>query len=360
MKNKLKQTLTELTALDGAPGFEQPVVQYLADKFKAAGAMVTVDTMGNLYASMGDKNAGPHLLLAAHSDEIGAVVRHVDVDGFLRIDPLGGFLPAHLLAQRVRVGSHLGVVGIRPGHLHTGNDASPIPPFSELFIDVGARSSQEVAEMGIQIGSPVTYAASLATFGNADRVTGKAIDNRLGCAVLLHLFDSLSSSDFPGQVTGLVAVQEEVGFRGATVAAYRAQADYAVVVDTFPVGDTPGIVAGRMPGALGKGPVLVIAASSAKSGRGHIAHPRVQAWLEAAANRAAVSIQRATSVGIAISDAAAVHLSREGVPTGVLGLPRRYSHSPVCTFDLNDGVMAIDLLRQFVSDMPNHDNFNFI
>lgn len=360
MKEKLRQTLGELTALDGPPGFEQPVVRYLAAKFEAVGASVSIDTMGNLYATLGDNAARPHLLLTAHSDEIGAVVRHIEAAGFLRIDPLGGLIPTNLIGQRMRVGGHLGVVGTRPGHLQSRTEMANVPPVAELFIDVGAESSQEVADMGIRIGTPVTYAVSLATFTNGDRVTGKGIDNRLGCAILLHLFSQLSEEKLSGKVTALIAVQEEVGFRGATVGAYRVQADYAIVVDTFPVADTPGVTPGRMPGTLGEGPVLVVAASSSGSGRGHIAHHQVQSWMEAAASSAEIPIQLATSIGIAISDAAAVHLSREGIPTGMLGLPRRYSHSPVCTFDLNDGIGAANLLSRFVRDMPQHQQLNFI
>lgn len=349
-----------LTGLDGAPGFEQAVVAFLVERFKATGADVTVDAMGNLYATLDGQAAGPHLLLMAHSDEIGAVVRSISADGFLRIDPLGGLLPANLVAQRVRVSGHLGVVGIRPGHFQAAGDSSRVPSISDLYVDIGARTAEEVAQLGIQIGAPITYAASLAPFSGGNRVTGKAIDNRLSCALLLHLFDELQANALPGRVTALVTVQEEVGFRGATVAAYRMQADYAIVVDTFPVGDTPDVEPGRMPGAIGKGPITVLAASSAKSGRGHIAHPRVVSWLEDAAERKSISLQRATSIGIAISDAAAVHLSGRGIPTAVLGLPRRYSHSPVCTFDLNDGVDAVELLHQFVADMGQHTDLAFI
>jgi endoglucanase len=115
-----------------------------------------------------------------------------------------------------------------------------------------------------------------------------------------------------------------------------------------------------MPGAIGLGPVLVAASASGASGRGHIAHPKVQNWLEDAAAEAAVSIQLATSVGYAVTDAAAIHLSRQGIPTGVLGLPRRYSHSPICTFDLNDAVATVQLLQQFVSNMPKHHDLGFI
>ena len=360
MIDALKQLLQELTSLDGPPGFEQPVVRYLAAAFQETGATVMVDPMGNLYARLGDPTARPHLMLSAHSDEIAGIVRYISPAGFLWIDPLGGLIASALVAQRVRVAGNLGVVGMRPGHLQTPDERLRVPPVQELFIDVGASSAAEVAAMNIRVGSPVTYLTTLASFTNSSRVTGKAIDNRLGCAVLLLLFRALKRREIGGRLTALIAVQEEVGLRGAKVGAYRVQPDYAIVLDTLPVADTPGVSESRMPGAIGRGPVLVITASSGTSGLGHIAHPRVQAWLETAADTAGVAVQFATSIGVAVTDAANIHTSREGIPTGVVGFPRRYSHSPICMFDLNDGVESIRLLQQFVDDMPQHTDFSFL
>jgi endoglucanase len=359
MKATLLETLTRLTDLDGPPGFEQPVVEYLSREFQQTGAAVSVDPMGNLYARLGEPQARPHLVISAHSDEIAGIVRHIDAQGFLRIDPLGGLIPAHLVAQRVRVAGHLGVVGVRPGHLQSAEERLRVAPVEELFIDVGAASADEVAGLGIRIGTPVSYAVRLERFSNSDRVTGKALDNRAGCAVLLHLFRELAGQPLAGSLTAVVAVQEEVGMRGAEVAAYRAAPDYAVVLDTLPVGDTPNVPPDRLPGAVGKGPVLVVASSSGQFPRGHIVHPRLLTWLEQAAAEAGVPVQLVTSIGRAASDAGAIHLSRQGVPTGVVGLPRRYSHSPICTFDLNDAVSAVRLLAAFVARMGQHTDLSF-
>src|SRR5262249_51366723 len=163
----------------------------------------------------------------------------------------GGLIPSHMVAQRVRVGGHLGVVGVRPGHLQSADERLRVAPIEEMFIDVGASSAEDVARLGIRIGSPVSYAVRLERFSNSDRVTGKAIDNRAGCAVLLQLFRELAGQTLAGCLTGLVAVQEEVGMRGAEVGTYRAAPDYAIVVDTLPVADTPNVPAGRMSGAIG-------------------------------------------------------------------------------------------------------------
>jgi putative aminopeptidase FrvX len=360
MKDILLKTLTDLTGLDGPPGFEQPVVEYLRQEFEKTSASVSVDPMGNLYARLGDPAAKPHLMISAHSDEIAGVVRHIDNQGFIRIDPLGGLIPSHMVGQRVRVAGHLGVVGVRPGHLQSPDERLRVPPIEDLFIDVGAASAEDVARLGIRVGSPMSYAIRLERFSNSDRVTGKAIDNRAGCAVLLQVFRELAGQLLDGCLTALIAVQEEVGMRGAEVGTYHAMPDYAVVVDTLPVADTPNVPAGRMPGAIGKGPVLVIASSGGEISRGHIVHPKVLLWLEQAAAEAQVPIQLATSIGRAVTDAASTYLSREGVPTGVVGLPRRYSHSPICTLDLNDAMSAVALLKTFVARMDRHSDLSFI
>jgi putative aminopeptidase len=361
MKDDLRATLERLTALNGPSGFEQPVVEALVGEFTDIGAEVRVDHMGNLYARLpqSDPN-GPHLMIAAHSDEVGAVVRYIDQNGFLRIDPLGIVAPVLFVGRRVDVAGHLGVVGVRPVHAQTPAERHQAPPIDQLFVDVGATSAEEVAGMGIRVGSPVSYSSPLRTFSNPDRLCGKAIDNRLGCAVLLQLFRRLRDRQVAGTVTAVAAVQEEVGLRGATVAARSVRPDYAVVIDTLPVEDTPGGPEGRICGRIGHGPVLVVASSGGTFVNGHIGHPRVGEWIERAGASCGVPVQRVSSIGYAVTDAAAVHLRGEGIPTGVLGLPRRYSHSPVCTFDINDAVGAVRLLEEFVTEMQTHAEPSFL
>lgn len=361
MKDDLRATLERLTALNGPSGFEQPVVEALVGEFTDLGAEVRVDHMGNLYARLpqSDPN-GPHLMVAAHSDEVGAVVRYIDQNGFLRIDPLGIVAPVLFVGRRVDVAGHLGVVGVRPVHAQTPAERHQAPPIDQLFVDVGATSAEEVAGMGIRVGSPVSYSSPLRTFSNPDRLCGKAIDNRLGCAVLIQLFRRLRDRQVAGTVTAVAAVQEEVGLRGATVAARSVRPDYAVVIDTLPVEDTPGGPEGRICGRIGHGPVLVVASSGGTFVNGHIGHPRVGEWIERAGASCGVPVQRVSSIGYAVTDAAAVHLRGEGIPTGVLGLPRRYSHSPVCTFDINDAVGAVRLLEEFVTEMQTHAEPSFL
>jgi endoglucanase len=362
MKSEIRATLERLTALNGPSGFEQPVVAALVGEFESAGASVRVDHLGNLFARLPQSNPdGPHLMVTAHSDEVGALVRHIDPSGFLRIHPLGIVAPVLFLGRRVDVAGHMGVVGVRPVHAQTATERVQSPPMDQLYVDVGATSAAEVLGMGIRVGSPVSYESPLRTFTNPDRLCGKAIDNRLGCAVLLQVFKELRDQEpAAGAVTAVMAVQEEVGLRGATVAARSVNPDYAIVVDTLPVEDTPGATGSRVGGQIGQGPVLVVASAGGSFINGHIGHPRVGEWIEQAAANCDVSLQRVSSIGYSVTDAAAVHLRGEGIPTGVVGLPRRYSHSPVCTFDINDAVDAVRLLRQFILEMAAHAEPTFL
>src|SRR5262249_34872650 len=161
----------------------------------------------------------------------------------------------------------------------------------------------------------------------------------IGCAILLELFREFGDEEITTNVTCVIAVQEEIGLRGASVAARRVNPDYAVVIDTVPVGDTPDVASGRMAGAIGKGPVLVVAASG--GGGRHVSHLGLIQAVETAALKVDAPLQRAATMGYAVTDAAAVDIANYGVPTVVLGIPRRYSHSPVCTFDLNDAIALL-------------------
>ncbi len=351
----LRRRLVDLTALDGVSGFEQDVVRYLYEALAALADRAEVDTMGNVYGTVEGEPGGPHLLLEAHSDEIGAVVKSVDPQGFLRFDTLGGIIPAMLVGRRVRVRGHLGVIGVKSGHLQSSDERARMVPPDDLYIDVGADSAEEVATMGVAIGDPVAYYSPLLSYTNGSRVCGKAIDNRIGCAILLETLALLKDEPLAGTLHVAISVQEETGLRGAQVAARRFPVDYAVAVDTFMAGGTPDVDLYReLPARIGRGPVLLLAHSS------HIAHPAVNKYLQAAADACGVSLQRCTIVGKAATDSGAIHLAGSGIPTAGLGLARRYSHTPVCTLDLRDAADAVRVLVQFARDMSAHVNLGFL
>lgn len=346
MKAELITTLRELTALHAPPGFEQPVVRYLRAAFAPYADEVQVDSFGNLYAIRHGAAGGPRLMISAHSDEIGGIVKSILPSGFLKIDRLGGVLDSLALGRKVWVNGHLGVVGAKSGHLQSAAERTRVQPMDDLYVDVGADTADDVAAMGIRLGDPWVWLSELEPLTNPDRLVGKAIDNRIGCAVLLHLFRELHGEPLAGTLIGLIAVQEEVGLRGAKVAAERAAPDYAVVVDTFMSGDTPDVsYHAEMPTRIGAGPVALLA------NRGHLAHRGVMQLLNEAAARADVTLQPATVLDKSSTDAAAIHLARQGIPTGGLGICRRYSHAPVELIDINDSVASVRVLVELVRAM---------
>ncbi len=226
-----------------------------------------------------------------------------------------------------------------------------------MYVDVGAASAASVAAMGIAVGDPLAFVSEVRSFGrDAPLVVGKAIDDRLGCAVLAQLV-----ADGPPPAGTLVAAftsQEEVGLRGAGVAGTRWQPDLAVALDTMPSGDTPDLQRTRdLDVAIGAGPVLQVAAGA--GGRGFLVHQGVRRYLRRLAETAGVPLQEAVFSG-GNNDATAIAWSGRGVPAAALCLARRYSHSPVEVADLRDAEASLTLLRAVVASMDALPGFGFL
>jgi putative aminopeptidase FrvX len=356
LKERFKKLLSELTAIHGISGQEQDVVRYMKRELAKVCDSVTVDHMGNVFAVKKGPKPGPTAMIAAHSDEIGATVRSVEKSGFLRFEKIGGTLDPLLVGRKVWVAGHLGVIGVKAGHLQSEAERREVKKSSDLYIDVGAGSVEEVAGMGIEIGSPVTYNSPLEFFTNTDRFSGKAVDDRLGCAILLEIMRQTTPP--AGTLVGVVTVQEEVGLRGAAISAFRVNPTFAIVLDTMASGDTPDADFQReLPVAIGMGPVFQYLSGSA--GRGFLITPSMKKFLTETARRNGVRYQVTLMPGGG-TDANAIHVAREGVPTGVISLSRRYSHSPVETGDINDTVGAFELLKGIIARMAEDLDWSFV
>ncbi len=363
-KDAIFDLLTELAALDGVAGFEGPVVRRLVEHFRPLADEVQVDRFGNVIATVrggGQGGAdGPTLMLAAHSDEIGGVVRSFEPDGMVRFEKIGGVIETTLVGRRVRINGLRGVIGARAGHVQGADERLRVPPARELYIDLGFDSAAATRAQGIRVGDPVAYESEMVRLANPDRVSGKALDNRISCAVLIRLLARLkeSSATLGGTLHAVVTVQEEVGLRGAQVVTYRLNPDYAIVVDTLPAAGTPDVhFTKELAIDIGKGPVVALVSGS--GGRGNIMHPALKRLLLDTAAREEIPIQPALFTQ-GNSDVAAVHLVREGIPAGVVNIPRRYSHTPVETADLNDAVNALRLLEAVVRAHGPDVNLDFL
>ena len=361
-RSELLDTVIELTALHAPAGREDAVIRHLHERLAPLSDRLEVDPFGNLYAFRHGPEDGRHLVITAHADEIGLIVRSIDDRGFVRFEPVGGAHPQLLPGRRVRVGDCEGVIGVKSGHRLTEKESQErtVPHSSELYIDLGMDRAEDVVASGIHPGTQITFVSEVRRLGGdpgeragsgrggTDRWAGKAVDNRLSCALLLQLFRSLEGRDLPVTVVGMVTVQEEVGMRGAGVATHRLEPELVLaldvtVCDDTPEHDTPGV--GQL--RLGHGPVLHWMEQSASSHRGMLAHPRVLEALVRVAEREEIPYQRGLLVG-GLTDASKIHRTGRGAAACYLGLPCRYVHSPVEVFDLGDAVQTARLVEGFV------------
>ena len=362
IKAELKQTLNDLSRLHGISGFEQEVVRYTQGRFGDAAGHVETDHYGNVTATKrGRTSSAPQLMISAHMDEIGFIVKAIEANGYLRFDRIGGTGDGLLSCRKVDVNGRFGLIGSVSGHLGSPEQLGRVTPMKELYIDVGASSAQEVAAMGIRVGDPVSFVGELVEFAGGDRVCGKGMDDRAGLAILIQAMSELKNVTPHGSVHAVATVLEQVGHRGAAMAAHRIRPSYAIAIDGVPAGDTPDLSITRdIPCTMGKGAVVLLATSTGEANiRGNIAHPAMKRHLLAAAGDR-IPYQLATTINRGSTEAGLVHMSREGIPMISVGVPRRYSYSPHEMIDLNDAVAVVDLIVQFVQDMEHYDDMRFL
>jgi endoglucanase len=357
-KENLKNLLRDLHDVMGVSGNEQEVIKYLYHAIKPYADEITVSTTGNMVAVKKGNKPGPALLIGAHMDEIGFVVKNILPSGFLLIDKVGGVPDNIMLGRKVVVSSKRfpGIIGTKPGHLQTPEEARMVQSVGKCYVDLGLSSKEEVEALGIKIGDPIIFKSDFMEMSNPDLVATRAIDDRMNCAVIVDLFENLKSEDFAGTVYGVFTVREEAGLFGARNAAYGLDIDYAIALDTIPAGDTPDInTATELPIYLGKGPGLPVADGVGATFFQFI-HPGVRRIIEEKAAASNINLQLCTILGHAYTtDASAFSYIAGGVPTATLTVPRRYSHSPVELVNLNDAVDLVNLLHAIIVDNENAD-----
>jgi endoglucanase len=308
---------------------------------EAAGAFgdVTADVMGSSWARVKGTGGGPTLAIIGHIDEIGLIVTHIDDDGFLRFTGVGGWDPQILVGQRVELTTRdavvFGVIGKKPIHLLKEDERKKVAELKELHIDIGARDGDEARGV-VRIGDVAVIAGDPVELPN-ERAVSRSMDNRLGCYVAYEAARLVAEAGgAPGDVVAVAAVQEETTFGGSATTAYSLRPDLAIIVDVTHATDAPGIdvnEVGRHP--FGSGPVIE---------RGSNLNPRVFELLYETAEAEGIPFTVAASGRHTGTDADAVHLSRGGVPCGLVSVPLRYMHSPVEMVELGDVDAAARLI----------------
>ena len=330
--------LKELTALRGPSGWEHEVRKAIRSEaariLEGREGRVYGDTIGNLYAyRKGTDSEKAHIMLCAHMDEVGFIVTFISDNGLLHIDCVGGVDPRCCVSKRVVVGEKAvpGVLGIKAIHLMSAEDRKKAPDYDTLLIDIGCTGKEE-AERLCPLGSYVTFESEYREFGDGF-VKAKAIDDRAGCMILLDL---LEHCEYEGDITCVFTVQEEVGLRGAKVAARRVRPDKAIILDTTAVSDMGMTDSHRQVAVCGEGAALTF-----MDRRTIVSDEMRMLAMDAAKKRnIPVQIKRGNAGG---TDAGEIHKSLNGIPCLVIVIPCRYAHSPVNVAKLSDIQAARDL-----------------
>ncbi len=340
--------LEELSSAFGVSGFEEEVRGAIVRRVEPIVDELITDPLGNVHGVMNPQEDFT-VILVAHMDEIGLMVTSIDEKGFLGVGPIGSWDPALALGKRVIIRGwegnlELGLVGSIPPHIK-GQEKDPRPPqWRDLFVDIGASSRKDVEERRIRVGSPGLVEEHFSLM-REDVVLGKALDDRAGCTALMMLLERIRRKGVVFRVVVAFSVAEELGARGARVIASRWKPNLAFIVEGTSCTDTPGVTQYSGDVRCGGGPVITVADKSIV-----VPHPLVEALLRAANTRGLPFQIKPPFVGS--TDAGAIHLSGEGVPTGVLAIPCRYIHSPAALMRLEDLANALDLLEAILDEAP--------
>ncbi len=326
------ELLKQLSSQFGVSGFEDETRDWIRKTIRDLVDETEIDVLGNLIARI---NPGRDftLMLDAHMDEIGVMVSHVEDKGFLRFALIGGWDPRVLPGQQVELRSrkgtkHRGVIGALPPHVQTSEEQKQPLKVEDLYIDAGVESKEAVTALDIGPGTPGAVAYPFQILSD-HRVMGKALDDRVGCTVLIRCLEYFSQNRPDFTVVANFAVSEEVGLRGAKTASFEIQPDVALVVEGTVGADTPGTPDHKCPARLSKGPAISVADKSI------IVNPALVHFIEKAADKRKIPWQHKAPLSGG-TDAGAIHLSRGGVLTGIVSVPCRYIHSPSSVVDLRD------------------------
>lgn len=338
----LLKTLTEAI---GVSGNEKTVREIILKEIKPYCQDITIDRMGNLIAyKKGTAKHRKKMMLSAHMDEVGLIVTGITDKGFIKFKPVGGIDPRILIAKRVLIGEQKipGVIGLKAVHLQKPEERKQAVNIKEMYIDIGEKSKQAV-EKSVHLGDYIGFDSSYTPFGDK-LIKAKALDDRVGCAVLIEMLKEQYAFDLYACFT----VQEEVGLRGAKVAAYTVRPDMALVVEGTTCSDVPGVKEHEHATSMGEGPAVSI------MDRASISNKTLSKLLYHLGEKHNIKVQykRTTFGG---NDAGAIHLTGEGVATAAISVPCRYIHSPVSVMNLDDFEACKKIVKLFLKELETFE-----
>lgn len=332
--------LKRLTEASGLPGNEKEIRDIIKDEIKDYVDEIKVDRLGNLIALKKGKEGYPKVMLAAHMDEIGLMVKSIDEGGFIKFVPVGGIDDRILVSKIVQIGSNKvpGVIGAKAIHLQEPDERTKALKHKQLYIDIGAKSKAE-AEKLVSKGDYISFLSDYIEFGN-NLVKAKALDDRVGCAILIELL----KETYDATLYAVFTVQEEIGLRGARVAAYGIDPDFALVVEGTVCSDVTNVDEAQHGTRLGHGPAISIMDMASLFDKGLIK----QIHQTAVDNNINIQFRQITTGG---NDAGAIHVTREGIPSAALSIPCRYIHSPSSIMSKDDFDGCGRLLKLFLKNI---------
>ena len=328
----MTELLKQLCLLDGTSGDEACIRQFVISQIKDY-CDYKIDNLGNIIAFKKGKNSSAKkVLIDAHLDEVGLIITHIEDNGFLRFSTVGGIDTAALMFRRVLInGNTLGVIGSKPIHLCDGDEREKLPSADSLYIDLGVCSKEE-AEKLLSVGDCAVMCSDYTVVG--DKVLSKALDDRVGCAILIDLLKQDAEYDFCASFS----VQEEVGLRGAKVAAFTVEPDAAIVIDGTTAADVAGVAPSKQVCRQGEGAVVSFMDGATSYDREYYN----------AALSSGIKAQSKCAVAGG-NNARAIHLSRGGVRTVALSVPCRYIHTSGSTCNVSDVIAVRDLTKYMIN-----------
>ena len=342
MKQETLAMFKTLTELQGAPGNEHLVRQYMRTELEKYSDEIVQDRLGGIFGVK--KGEGPKVLVAGHMDEVGFMVTQITKNGMIKFQPLGGWWNQVLLAQRVQVmtdnGPVIGVIGSIPPHNLTPEQRAKPMELKNMLIDIGADDEEDAKAIGIRPGQSILPVTPFTPMSNNKKILAKAWDNRYGCGLALELMKELKDEKLPNELYSGATVQEEVGLRGAQVAANMIKPDIFYALDASPANDMSGD--DKEFGQIGKGALLRI------FDRTMITHKGMREFVLDTAESNNIPYQYFISQGG--TDAGRVHLSNDGVPSAVVGIASRYIHTHASIIHVDDYAAAKELIIKLVKN----------
>ena len=331
--------LQQLADAHGPSGFEEPVRKIMVERMKPLADKLSFDGLGSVIAQQGRE--GPRVMVDAHMDELGGLVRRITPEGWLTMQMLGGWLDQALLDQRWTIlgskGPVRAITGIRDIHLVPQEERTKVYPRESVFLDIGAKSAAEVAALGIAVGDPVAPDAPFAVMNGTRQYLGKAWDDRVGCAVLVEVMKRLKSGGHPNQIFYAATVQEEIGLRGAHTSSDLIKPEIGIAIEGGVARDAPGVHPEETQALLGGGPAMFLYDTSALPNR------KLVELVRETARAAKIPLQSDLVQGYG-DDSAEIQKSNGGVPTINIVVPVRFTHSHNGIIDRADFDQTVELV----------------